>query len=142
MVRRLVVVMLVLLFVSSLVAALAPVRTPVDEPPADPDPRVPAAQPAVGSPKLVEGRIDADAKELPTISVAVGDQLRLEVMSRTPGTVELVGLGPTDDVDRFDPAVFDVLLTEEDTYPVRFLGTRKPIGTIEATEAKRRAPGR
>lgn len=139
--RRLVVVMLVLLFVLSLVAALAPVQPVVEEPEEDPVTQVPP--PAITQdPKQVEAQIDANAKEPPAIAVDVGDQLRLEVVSRTPATVELVGLGPTDDVDRFDPAVFDVLLTEKGTYSVRFLGRREPIGTIEATEPAPAPPAR
>jgi len=131
--RRLVIVMLVLLFVSSLVAALAPVRPVEDEP--EPEPPSPApAVPAPSDPKIVEAQIDADAAEPPTISVTAGDQLRLEVVSRTPGTVELVGLGPTDDVDRFDPALFNLLLSEADSYAVRFLGKKRTLGTIEVSE--------
>ncbi len=137
--RRLVVVMLVLLFVSSLAAALAPVQ-PTSEEPA-PDPVVPAPiTPIPQAGTLVEATVAADAEEAPTISVSVGDQLRLGVSGRRPGTVELVGLGPVEDFDRFAPAHFDVLLTEPGTYPVRLLGEGRVIATIEAKRPVPAAP--
>ena len=57
--------------------------------------------------------------------------------ARQPATIQLVGLGPTEDVDPLAPALFDVLLEERGTYPVRELESRQELGTIVVS---RRAP--
>jgi hypothetical protein len=64
-----------------------------------------------------------------------GDQLQLRITSLRPGTVELVDIGPTEDVGPNQPAFFDVLLRREGTFAVRFLGTEREIASIEVSAA-------
>ena len=134
--RRLIAILLVLLFLSSLAAALAPVQegrkvvssststtTTADVP------TVPAPDAAPES-RLVKQSVDASAEPPAVVRARVGDQLQLRVTSQRSGTVELHGLGPTEDVGARQPAHFDVLLRDDGSYPVRFLGTEQTIAEI------------
>jgi len=127
--RRLIAVMLVLLFLSSLAAALAPVERREDETSTTTttEPELPAATEG----KLVRATLDAERAPGGRVKAAVGDQLQLKVIAPHPGTVELVGLGTTEDVDPIAPARFDVLLdVDAGRYPVRVLETERELGTI------------
>jgi hypothetical protein len=137
--RRLVAVMLVLLFLSSLAAALAPVESPDEDTP-EPTP-TPAGEPVADEGRLVRETIDAWEKPESVVKVRVGDQLQLRVRGRKPGTVELLRLGPTEDVEPGVPAVFDVLATDQGTFPIRILETGKRIGAIEIRPARRARTG-
>ena len=61
-------------------------------------------------------KLAADPKDPPRVEAAVGDQLQLRVTSKRPATLELVRLGPTEDVDPAAPALFDVLLDRKGTF--------------------------
>jgi len=137
--RRLIAILLVLLFLSSLAAALAPVpeqtgtessttgsSTTTADAPTLPDPET-------GDARVVTQKVDASAPRPVLIRVRVGDRLRLKVTSQRPGTVELVDLGPTEDVGPNQPAFFDVLLREEGSHPVQFLDTERDIAQIEVS---------
>ena len=148
--RRLIAILLVLLFLSSLAAALAPVQqtgksvsTSTTETSTSETTPSPPTLPAIGgseAPALINQSIDAGLKKAPVIRAGVGDQLQLRVTSKTAGTVELVKIGPTEDVGPEQPAFFDVLLRDEGTYPVRLLGTDREIATIKVTAARAEAP--
>jgi hypothetical protein len=133
--RRLVAVMLVLLFLSSLAAALAPVERPDEDAPESTP--APATKPVSDEGRLVRKTIDADAKREATVKVRVGDQLQLRVRSSKPRTIELLRLGPTDDAALGVPATFDVLATQEGTFPIRILETGRRIGQIEIRPVRR-----
>lgn len=130
--------MLVLLFLSSLAATLVPVREPggtesttstaVETEP----PRLPAGG------KLVPARVRAGG-ERETVTLRVGDQLRLRVTGKRPQTLELSGLGGTEDVTPTAPAVFDVLVLDPGSYPLRSLDSGKVLARIEVTARARRA---
>lgn len=148
--RRLVIVMLVLLFLSSLAAALAPVeRTGDDEASttqtdaattaADGRP----AQDAVGG-ELVRAALDADSERRPEVRAHVGDQLQLSVHSERPVTVEIPALGASEGAVPADPARFDLLLSQPGSYAVRLLESRRRIGTLTVRSQARpeRAPDR
>lgn len=151
--RRLIAILLVLLFLSSLAAALAPVRqtgksvstsstdTSTTEATASP-PTLPATGGSVGAPGLINQSVDAATKKAPLIRAGVGDQLQLRVTSQRTGTVELVNIGPTEDVGPQQPAFFDVLLRDEGTYPVRLLGTDSEIARIKVSGPQAEAPPR
>ena len=133
--RRLIAVMLVLLFLSSLAAALAPVERSSDETSTSTTDAV--TEPVAAEGDLVRATLDGTAKGPQRIKASVGDQLQLRVTARQPATIQLVGLGPTEDADPLAPALFDVLLEERGTYPVRELESRQELGTIVVS---RRAP--
>lgn len=136
--RRLIAILLVLLFLSSLAAALAPVQqTRTDS--SSSDSATTAEAPTLpdedlaAEPQLVSEKVDASAKSPGAIRARVGDRLELKVTSERSGTVELTGLGPAEDVGLNQPAFFDVLLREEGDYPVRFLGSESEIALIKVS---------
>lgn len=136
--RRLIAVMLVLLFLSSLAAALAPVETRDEQTSSTAPPRTAPSDSPAAEAELVQAELEAGARRRQTVEVAPGDQLQLLVSAPRIGTVELVGLGPTDDVAPGAPARFDVLLPEAGVFPVRFLENGRRIGTIVVAATPRR----
>jgi hypothetical protein len=136
--RRLILVMLVLLVLSSAVAALIPVdRAERDETTTQTST---TTQP-VPAGELVEARISGDSAKPKRILVHKGDQLSLTVSASSPAAVEIEALGVFDDVDRFLPAVIDLLPVDRGTYPVRLLpdtepGTGRVIGRIVVRGAR------
>ena len=137
--RRLIAVMLVLLFLSSLAAALAPVE------PRDGTTTAtttePVSEPAAGRGALLRETIDAAAKRPARIEASVGDQLQLRVTARRPGSIQLVGLGADEDIDSLAPALFDVLLDRPGKFPVREVQSGRRIGLILVSDRRaRRGP--
>jgi len=126
--RRLIAVMLVLLFLSSLAAALAPVERSSDETSTSTTDAI--TQPVREQGDVVKATLEGDSKNPQRIEASVGDQLQLRVSSPRVATIELVGLGPTEDVDPIAPALFDVLLETRGRYEVRELESRQELGTI------------
>lgn len=134
--RRLIAVLLVLLFLSSLAAALAPVEGPDStESSTSTSTTATATDGDTGPGTLIRQSIDASVGEPVTIRAETGDQLQLRVTSTNAGTIELEGLGDTEDVGPDAPALFDVLLEDEDDFAVRFLGGRE-IATIRVADAE------
>jgi len=127
-----------MLFLSSLAAALAPVQQGVDEggsseSSTSESTTSSAGSPAAsaGEPRLIRQSVDASQARPVLIRADPGDQLQLRVTSETSGTVELAGLGPTEDVGPEQPAFFDVLLETEGTFPVQFLDDEREFARIE-----------
>jgi hypothetical protein len=126
--RRLILVMLALLVLSSIAAALIPVQRE----------RVPPRESTTAEPKkptivpgtFVHETISADANEAPTIRIRVGDQLGLTVTTKHPGSVEIPGFGEFDYVDPSFPARFDLLALEAGSFPVKLVDKRT-IATIK-----------
>ncbi len=145
--RRLIAILLVLLFLSSLAAALAPVQRGIESTSttgtqtttAEAEPAPPEA--GGTEPRRITQSVDASAKRLAVIRARPGDQLELRVTSRKSGTIELARIGPTEDVGPRQPALFDVLLRTEVVYPIRFLETRRTIAEIRVVGRGRRPPG-
>ena len=126
--RRLILVMLFLLVLSSAVAALIPVeRDALDGSSSSTTTTTAPEPPATG--ELVKHRLDAQAKKPETIRIAKGDQLELTVSSTEPGQVEIAALGVLEDVDRFFPAHLDLLPADQGTYPVRLVPD-EPAGDL------------
>ena len=72
-------------------------------------------------------------KSLQVVKLAPGDRLILSVATRTPGDVELEGLGLTDSASEYEPARFDVLIPPgEADYPVITFKDGKTIARIVA----------
>ena len=128
--RRLLIVMLILLGISTLAAALAPTpnrsgtaarstATTTREPPEVPE-----------GGKLVRATIDADARPPETVEVPLGDQLALQVRSRRPGEIEILGLGLIEDVARLAPARFDILARRPGRFELRRVDSRERVGVL------------
>lgn len=121
--RRLVVVMLVLLAVSTLAAALLPQPERTETPPAQKQPKQkrPAQEtPAAGEGGLLlEARMRVGRREPKTVRVQLGDQLQLAVAAPFGDDVEIPALGLTVPVTPYAPAIFDLLADSRGTFPVR-----------------------
>jgi hypothetical protein len=124
--RRLIMILLVLLFVSSLTAALVPIDRSGDETSTTTAP--PAAEPPAA--ELVHARIDTRDKRPKTIRMQVGDQLALLVSGHAPDEVEIPRLDLLEPVDLGAPARFELLADAAGTYPIRLLEARRQIGRI------------
>jgi hypothetical protein len=136
--RRLIIVMLVLLGVSTLAAALAPVD-PGSESTTTSTRTAQTERDEHGGGQLVRETIDAQAEKPKEISVPIGDQLSLHVESKHFGQVEIRGLGLLEDVSRLDPARFDILADERGRHEVRLLGQKEEVGVLEFAETARHA---
>ena len=72
-------------------------------------------------------------KSLQVVKLAPGDRLILSVATKSPGDVELDGLGLTDSASEYEPARFDVLIPPgEADYPVITFKDGKTIARIVA----------
>jgi hypothetical protein len=125
--RRLLILMLVLLGVSTVAAALVPVDRD-----AGGDDTTTTSTSSAGAPtgQLERESINAAADNPTTVRVQVGDQLQLRVSARKADQVEIPALDELEDVDPDAPARFDLLLFEADRYPVRLLDPGRKIGEI------------
>ena len=130
--RRLVVVMLVLLAISTLATALLP--RPDDK--SAPAPTTTTKQPKVEpppSPKLtgllLVARMNA-AGAPKTVRIERGDELRLEVEAPFGADVEIPGYGLVEPVTPFAPASFDFLATDRGTFPVRVFDPQQLVGRV------------
>ena len=124
--RRLVMVLLVLLVVSTLAAALVP--PPPDG--ADESTTTAPSTTAAERGKLVRATVSADARRAERVRIGPRDELELRVTSKQFNEVEIPRLGEIDEVDRFAPAVFDLIPGEPGTYPVRLAEGGRVIARI------------
>jgi hypothetical protein len=85
--------------------------------------------------RSVHATLDARTRKAPTIELRVGDHLTLRVLSRAPDQVELRRLGALEAVDRFAPAVFDLIATQPGDYPVRLIQAKRTVGTLRVRRA-------
>jgi hypothetical protein len=133
--RRLLILMLVLLGVSTVAAALVPVdRESGDDTMTT---STTTAEPPTG--ELEAKSIDANAEEPKTVRVQVGDQLQLRVKSRRADEVEIPALDELEDVDPEAPARFDLLLFDKGHFPVRLVERERKIGEIVVDRPERPA---
>ncbi len=149
--RRLIILIVILLGISTLLAAALPdrVRDAEEErsasesaastaTEADPPPAVAEAgsrDPCKTVLKCFE--IDADQPKLAVIPLEVGDQLVLEVESSQDDLVEIGGLGFVDVVGPGNPATFDVFVDQEGEYGISLNEADRTIGRIEVTQPAR-----
>jgi hypothetical protein len=132
--RRLVIVMLVLLAVSTLAATLLPApsrRTAV--------PQAPTQRAGEGSSRGARGSKDGvllvtsmriSNLQPKTVRVERGDQLRLRVAAPFGDDIEIPGLGLTSPASAFAPAHFDLLASEIGSFSVRGVDSRRLAGWI------------
>ncbi len=141
--RRLILVMLVLLVLSSAVAALIPIeRDALD----DTSTTATATKEPAPTGKLVRGKIDADRSKARTIRLRAGDQLQLTVTSSKPGQVEILEPGVLETIDPFLPVHIDLLPLDQGAYLVRLIPPQPPtargrvIGRIVVGPRRARRP--
>jgi hypothetical protein len=146
--RRLVIVMLVLLAVSTLAAALVPApesdqgaeettgrgSAPPRGGPAD------GSAPAVPGRRAVVSRIRISNRRPPTIALRPGDQLTLQVSASFGDDVTIPAFGLTETMTPLAPASFDLIVDRAGTFAVRTVETVRLVGRIKATTPKPKPP--
>jgi hypothetical protein len=132
--RRLLILMLVLLGVSTVAAALVP----VDRDTGDDTTTTTTSTREAPTGKREPKSIDAGADKPKTIRVEVGDQLQLRVTSPRADQVEIPALDELEDVDPEAPAHFDLLLFDKGRFPVRLVEANRQIGAIKVAKPPRR----
>jgi hypothetical protein len=131
--RRLLIVMLVLLGVSTVAAALVPVDRDAGGDETTSTSTTTRERPTG---ELVPKSIHAGAEEPKTIRVEPGDQLQLIVTSRNADEVEIPALDQLEDVDPDAEATFDLLLFEPGHFDVGLVESERKIGEIVVTRPK------
>lgn len=139
--RRLIIVLLALMAISTVAAALAP---PIEERRAETSTestagQAPAETGEAAAGVLLEQRIDAGGPP-ERIGAVAGDRLALTVTSPTPTNVQIPALGLTGFADRGAPAQFTTALREKARYRVE-VDDGTLIATIEVSPAGAAAPG-
>jgi hypothetical protein len=147
--RRLVILMLILLGISTLAAALVPRPDEGGEDEAATEGTVgagtgametgpaPNAAPARRDGKLLRARIEIGEDEIPVVPIRVGDNLSLEIRSKRAGLLEIPALGRVEAVSPGTAAFFDVRGREPASYGIRFLGSNRVVARIEVKARKR-----
>jgi len=145
--RRLVILMVVLLAVSTLAAALIPVPDDSDDSDGERTGTLrgapPAARPGPApapSTREVRARIDTAASPPQRVEVRVGDRLSLLVTSTFSDSVEIPALGLLRAVDPDAPAMFDLLIGRAGGFDVRTLEAGLVAGCVVATAPSELSP--
>ena len=134
--RRLLILMLVLLGVSTVAAALVPVDPDALRDDSTTTSTRTATRAVTG--KLKRASIDAGKGNAQTVRVRAGDQLQLRVESPRADEVEIPALDQLEDVDPDAPAHFDLLLFHDGRFPVRLVDADRQIGAIEVAKPRKR----
>jgi hypothetical protein len=132
--RRLLIVMLLLLGISTLGAALIPserlerARTTSTTQQLPPD--------TLPSGNLVLAKVRVAPGRLPVVGIKLGQQLLLRVSAKARDDVEIPRLGLTEAVDPVTPARFDLLPTEPGRYAIRLVHAGRTVGEIDVVRPK------
>jgi hypothetical protein len=131
--RRLLILMLAVLAVSTLAAVLfAPRPEPVNTTATEHDDDDTASGPNTGG-RLIEVRVQTGALRAERVRLRPGDQLELTVRSRNDGQVEIPRLGLIEDAGPGMPARFSLLMSEPGSFAVRLAGRRRDVARIEVS---------
>jgi hypothetical protein len=134
--RRLLIIMLILLGLSTLAAALVPQRTLNDgstsatttrSAPATTVPAPPSSLPPVAE-------ITVGVKKFPVVPVRVGDQFTLLVLSRHPREISIPEFGLVGFATPDTPARFELLPDVPGTFGIVFTASGKAAGQIRVVE--------
>ena len=138
--RRLLIIMLVLLGVSTLAAALVDTRSfreagtgstiASETEPTEPPDTVPEGS------RLQPVTVDVKGERVTVVRIEVGDQLPLAVRARKADLVEIPALGLLEPVAPGAPARFDVLAEAPASYGVRLVNADRVIARIEISRPK------
>jgi hypothetical protein len=131
--RRLLIVMLVLLGVSTLAAALVPQRTLNEEGTTSTTRPTTTAPSALPNPSFLRPtKITVGGKKFPVVSpIPVGDRLRLVVRSRFPAEIEIPEFGLVGFASPGAPARFELLPDTPGTFGILFSESGKVAGQIK-----------
>jgi hypothetical protein len=139
--RRLLIIMLVLLGISTLAAAMIDTSSFRDEGTSS-TVTSETTEASVPQDTVPEGRelkpvvIKVFRAPVTVVPVKLGDQLPLIVRSRKPDLVEIPALGLLEPVNSQAPARFDIFADAVADYGVRLLNADRVVGRIEVTARK------
>ena len=154
--RRLLILMLILLGVSTLAAALVPTPGGDDgenedtereetEPIGAETEGGAAAEPKAGKAEESGKSLDAEIKlgggKIPVVPIKVGDNLSLEIRSKRRGLLEIPALGRVEAVAPGTSAFFDIRGREPASYGIRFLGGEKVVARVEVERRRKKSSG-
>jgi hypothetical protein len=143
--RRLLIVMLVLLGLSTLAAALVPQRTLNEGDTTGTTTTQPTttAPTAVPNPAFLRPtKITVGGKKFPVVSpIPVGDRLRLVVRSRFPAEIAIPEFGLLAFASPDAPARFELLPDTPGTFGILFAASDKPAGQIRVVAPAASEPG-
>lgn len=147
--RRLLIVMLVLLGISTLAAALVPPRAFRDQTGSTAtETEATETAPATGAPQAGQGgqavqvRIFVGGRTTPVVPLALGDQLSLTVCTReTTDLLEIPLIGRVEPVRPGVPTYFNLLPRQKGSYALRFVEKDSVAARIEVSARKPAAPG-
>jgi hypothetical protein len=140
--RRLLIVMLVLLGLSTLAAALIPPKSDRDDSTTTTPTQATQSTPAATAPQggLFMKGIRVDGKRIPVVPIKVGDELLLTVRSRKPDQLEIPALGLVQAVAPNAPARFDILAEAKGSYGIRFVEADKLAARVEVKKRGGKRP--
>ncbi len=133
--RRLLIILMILLGISTVAAILAPPRPEENEGSDTGTTSTKAAttaQPGSGG-KLLRATIDAGDPQTEVVPLSTGDELELQVRSKRPDQVEIPALGLVEPVSRDAPALFDLLLEDPGDYEVVLVEADRLAGRLEVS---------
>jgi hypothetical protein len=140
--RRLVIVMVVLLGLSTLAAALVPAPEERGDPAAPPeradgrerDPAGGWSGYAPGAGRVIAARLAISNEPQPDVRVRPGDQLQLLVSGPVGDDIEIPAFGLTETMSADAPARFDILIDRPGTFAVRAVEAEPSlVGRIVST---------
>jgi hypothetical protein len=144
-VRRLLIVMLILLGISTLAAALVPQRPNENNDSSETTDTATSAQSSTETAPSADGRLVAArifvGGKVKVVPMALGDRLRLTVCSReVTGLLEIPTFGRFDPIAPGTPVLFDLLPEATGSYAIRFvepdsLAARIEVGPARKSEA-------
>jgi hypothetical protein len=142
--RRLLIVMLVLLGLSTLAAALVPTRSLNDAGTGSTiagetqtEATVPTDTVPRGKPLELKIRVGGD--QIPIVPIEVGDQLALTVVSRNSDQLEIPALGLIETVGPNLPATFDVLAEQRGDIGIRAVSADRVVAKIRVERRSKKA---
>jgi hypothetical protein len=136
--RRLIVVMLVLLGLSTLVAALVPAPQSSEDGPGTPTGPAGgpgARRPSHGAGGLVTARIRVSDRSPEVVRVRPGQRLVLLVGGAVGDDISIPAFGLTETMAPTAPARFDLIVDRAGRFPIRAFGTERPVGSIVSGSA-------
>jgi hypothetical protein len=140
--RRLLIVMLVLLGLSTLAAALIPPESLREDSTGTTTTEATQTQPAdrTSGGGLFVQRITVGGKQVPVVPIKVGNELRLTVHSQRADELEIPALGLVEAVAPGAPAHFDILAESEGSYGIRFVEADRLAARVEVRKRGAKKP--
>jgi hypothetical protein len=136
--RRLLIVMLVLLGVSTLAAALIPpqsLREDATSTATTTTATQPTATRQAPSGRSLGFKFKVGGRRVKVVQAEVGDQLRLQIASSRFGQLEVPAFGLVETVGPDQPALFDLLVDRPGTIGIYYVGTNRIAAQIQVRKA-------